>query len=254
MLPITIGALFLPPFYFALSVALLCLLGVWELSKLLGLKSPGWRIFYLLCFASLFYFAYLLPLKMVLWVAAIWWLIAFLLLLLYPAKGAKIYTNWIVRVLIGWLIFIPFWCALNALHTLGLYYLVMALCLVWAMDIGSYFAGTFFGKRKLAIHISPNKTIEGAIGGIFSALIIASIFNFMGGSDYKIWCLQLLLSVVTVIFSLVGDLYESMLKRIAGVKDSSNLLPGHGGIFDRIDSLTAAIPIFTLGLALFLTF
>jgi phosphatidate cytidylyltransferase len=250
--PLAIGLLCLPDLYFRLATAVLIGLAAWELSGLINWSFSSQRIFYLLFFYVLFYPAYLLPLSLVLWLAFGWWLIAFYLIMRYPIVGKKFYSGWLLRSLSGWLIFIPFWLALNALHTAGLYYLVLALCLVWAMDIGSFFAGTLFGKNKLAPQVSPGKTVEGAIGGVICALLVITIFNIARGIDYHDWWKWLLVALVTVSFSLIGDLFESMLKRVAGAKDSSNLLPGHGGIFDRIDSLTAAIPIFTLGWLLFL--
>lgn len=96
------------------------------------------------------------------------------------------------------------------------------------------------------------QTIEGAVGGIVTALLVIIVFSYFGNVDYSKWWQWLLVALITVIFSVVGDLFESVLKRIANVKDSSNLLPGHGGVFDRIDSLTAAVPIFTLCWLLFL--
>jgi phosphatidate cytidylyltransferase len=127
--------------------------------------------------------------------------------------------------------------------------LLFALFLIWAADVGAYFAGRAFGKRKLAPRVSPGKSWEGVYGGVALALVIAVIagewlFHLRGFA----WAPFLLLSVAIVLFSIVGDLGESLLKRQVGAKDSGTLLPGHGGLLDRIDSLLAALPATALGL------
>jgi phosphatidate cytidylyltransferase len=128
--------------------------------------------------------------------------------------------------------------------------LLYLMTLVWVADIGAYFSGRAFGRRKLAPAISPGKTLEGVLGGLLLNLLwISGVWFYSGG-----WGIAyppfLLVSLVTVGFSVVGDLFESILKREAGVKDSSQLLPGHGGVLDRIDSLIAATPVFLAGLFL----
>ncbi len=125
--------------------------------------------------------------------------------------------------------------------------LVMFVCLlVWAADSGAYFAGKSFGKRKMAPAVSPNKTIEGLVGGIITAVIVAWIFADLFDIQFTSPFHMIVITLVTVVISVLGDLVESMFKRVSGVKDSSNLIPGHGGILDRIDSLTAAFPVFAL--------
>lgn len=123
--------------------------------------------------------------------------------------------------------------------------LVLLVCLlVWAADSGAYFAGKSFGKRKMSPAVSPNKTIEGLIGGVITAIIIgwgaASAFNIQFESTSS----MLGIFIATIIISVLGDLVESMFKRASGIKDSGTIIPGHGGILDRIDSLTAAFPVF----------
>jgi phosphatidate cytidylyltransferase len=131
----------------------------------------------------------------------------------------------------------------------GAWRLLFAFALVWAADVGAYFAGRSFGRRKLAPQVSPGKTWEGAYGGLAFSLIIAAVagiwlFRLQGMA----WLPFLLLSLAVVLLSIVGDLGESLLKRQAGAKDSGTLLPGHGGMLDRIDSLLAAVPAMALGL------
>lgn len=143
------------------------------------------------------------------------------------------------------------WVALMVLHgaaSLGPTYVLFLLGLVWVADSGAFFVGRRWGRRKLARPISPGKTLEGACGGLAAGLLFslggAAAFNL----DPAQWPGFILICLVTVVFSIVGDLFESMIKRQHDVKDSGALLPGHGGILDRIDSLTAAAPIFLLGL------
>lgn len=130
----------------------------------------------------------------------------------------------------------------------GAWWLLFAFFLVFAADVGAYFAGRRFGRHKLAALISPGKTREGAVGG----LLLCAVWSGIGLLLFKLTGLQavgfVLLCIVIGIFSILGDLFESACKRIANVKDSGNILPGHGGMLDRIDSVVAAIPLFVLGL------
>ena len=136
-------------------------------------------------------------------------------------------------------------------------YLLSVMALVWIADIGAYFAGKAFGKRKLAPSISPGKSWEGAIGGCIAVLVIASLTVLFGGDAMadtfaartaaKLgWAALLAILILIVAASVVGDLFESQLKRRAGMKDSSNLLPGHGGVLDRIDALIPVLPLAAL--------
>ena len=134
----------------------------------------------------------------------------------------------------------------------GAEWLMYGLALIWVADIGAYFSGKRFGKNKLAVNISPGKTIEGLIG----ALVFTSLYTLLAGVYFDLNMTQavylLLISLVLTIISVVGDLYESTLKREVGLKDSGKLLPGHGGILDRIDSVLAAMPVFSLLLHFFI--
>lgn len=126
----------------------------------------------------------------------------------------------------------------------GLLYFFFVLLLIWATDSGAYFCGSAFGKRKLMPAISPNKTVEGAIGGILSAMIVAILFYFFTELQNRFPLpVLLIISVILSIFGQVGDLVESALKRYYGVKDSGKLLPGHGGILDRVDSWLFVFPV-----------
>jgi phosphatidate cytidylyltransferase len=129
---------------------------------------------------------------------------------------------------------------------LGNWLILSVMVLVWAADIGAYFSGRAFGKRKLAPQVSPGKSWEGVYGGLAVSLAITLVVGINRGWGFGQLLLGLLGAALVVMSSVIGDLTESMFKRRAGIKDSSNLLPGHGGVLDRIDSLTAAIPVFAV--------
>lgn len=185
--------------------------------------------------------------------SALWWLIALFIVLSYP-KIPHIWHNMLFKVFAGLMVLVPFYyvfCLLRfaeiypqGIH--GRWVLLYAIGLVWFADTGAYFAGRWFGRRKLVPHVSPGKTWAGLLGGVFSAMVLAVAFTSVMGLDVEHTLLWLLSSVLAVFASVLGDLTESLFKREAGVKDSGRLLPGHGGILDRVDSLTAALPIFFL--------
>lgn len=140
---------------------------------------------------------------------------------------------------------------IHSIHTgldwQGPYWLFYALSLVWVADIGAYFSGKKFGKNKLAPHISPGKTIEGLVGALMATSLYTLAASFYFDLTIIRATLLILLSIIVTLISVSGDLYFSFLKREAGLKDSGNILPGHGGILDRIDSVLAAMPLFLLG-------
>ena len=150
-------------------------------------------------------------------------------------------------LLVGVVLILPTWLALIQLRQIGALALLSIMAVVWLADIAAYFSGRAFGKHKLAPSISPGKTWEGAIGGglavILYGFMLSSNLPSVLSNNYGL--LFLVLVVLTAV-SIIGDLFESLLKRHAGVKDSSNILPGHGGILDRIDSLTSTLPLVAL--------
>ncbi|MDN3613602.1 phosphatidate cytidylyltransferase [Vibrio gallaecicus] len=184
----------------------------------------------------------------------IWWIIASGLAISYPKSLPSWQQSTILRHSFGLLTLLPFFWSIIILRATNIsvdpYHgakLVMFVCfIVWAADSGAYFTGKSIGKRKMAPSVSPNKTIEGLIGGIITALVIAWIFAGMFDIQFTSPVHMVVITLITVVISVLGDLVESMFKRVSGIKDSSNLIPGHGGILDRIDSLTAAFPVFAL--------
>jgi phosphatidate cytidylyltransferase len=159
----------------------------------------------------------------------------------------------------GFMVLVPAWVGLNHLRNGGFQFggvannLVVILYIflvVWVADIGAYFAGRAFGKAKLAPRVSPGKSWAGVWGGLAAVALLAIVASLLANAGVAEAMLLVVASLVTGFVSVLGDLLESMLKRFRGIKDSSQLLPGHGGIMDRIDSLTAAIPVFALMITL----
>lgn len=150
----------------------------------------------------------------------------------------------------GLLVLIPAWTGLVWIHQLdrGPYLVLSLLILIWIADSSAYFAGRRWGRHKLAPAVSPGKTREGAYGALAGGLCWGVTLAFWYAPTGGLGIGLVLLCLVTVLASIIGDLYESLIKRERGLKDSGALLPGHGGILDRIDSLTAAAPVFALGL------
>jgi phosphatidate cytidylyltransferase len=183
-------------------------------------------------------------------VGVVWWLLSLLWLKNYSFASDHDTHARMFKLAAGTLAVIPAWAALALIHggqPNGHRWLLIALLVIWGADTGAYFAGRRFGKHKLSPRISPNKTIEGLVGGMVASVVIALIAAPFAGATVAQLPWVALVVVVTVLFSVVGDLFESLLKRHVGAKDSGDLIPGHGGILDRIDSVLAALPVFALG-------
>lgn len=264
--PLTIAGIFLLPLkFFMLFCAAIFLLASREWGGFVGQKSVS-LVFYsfaLLLGASMLF----LPAEQ-LWLnsaansiitdglifAALWWCLSLLMVISYPKTAPAWKKSKIIKGLFGLFTLIPFFWAMVLLRSVniehdfyhGAQLLMFVFALVWAADSGAYFCGKKFGKHKLAPNVSPGKTIEGFAGGLFSAMIIAFFASLFFAVPAEKIVFFFIAAFVTTIASALGDLNESIFKREAGLKDSGNLLPGHGGIMDRIDSLTAAVPVFTL--------
>lgn len=256
LMPLMLAAIFLLPApLFALVMAFMVVLGAWEWSDLVAFKRG--RLPYVLFVALALLALYRLPQALVpmLWLSAAWWLLAFVLIRYYP-RGLPLWQSRPVRALMGLLVLLPMWLALLQLraHDLGPWLVLLLMLFVWSADIGAYFSGRRWGNAKLAPNVSPGKTWAGVIGAVVAALLLALLSGSWFADQYQwnpaSWLLWGVGTVLWVWVSVVGDLFESMLKRFRGIKDSSQLLPGHGGVLDRIDSLTAAAPLFLLWLAL----
>lgn len=226
------------------------LFGAWEWARFAGLTRPLARLCYLLVvslLAAMSWNATREPQQLMnlMFVAAAWWAVALLWLCLRPAA-----VSTVTAAVAGLLVLVPTWIAVARLLSgapapRGAALLMCLLLLVWAADVGAYFAGRRWGRLKLAPAVSPNKTWEGVLGGTALALVVALLeVRWLGCPMVPF----VGLAMVVVCASIIGDLTESMFKRVAGLKDSGSLLPGHGGVLDRIDSITAAAPFFVLGL------
>lgn len=208
------------------------------LSGIIMTAIAGLSLIYLADIWILFWFASIL-----IWLLSVRWVRA------YPEKD-----NWYNPSLLflGGLLIIAAVTAIFSLWQFSPWWLMYVFLLVWGADSGAYFVGRKFGMRKLAPHVSPNKSVEGLLGGLLTSTIIILIFALTYLDLALIpFLFFLLLSLVTVIASVQGDLLESMIKRRAGIKDSGRILPGHGGVLDRVDSLLAAAPIFAAGMYIF---
>ena len=189
--------------------------------------------------------------NIIIYIALAWWLLTLPLLNRFPFSSTHLIHNKWLKVIIGFIMLLSTFIALNLLRNTTAYgpdYVMYLLLIIWFADSGAYFTGRAWGKHKLIERVSPGKTWEGVAGAMTVSLVVAAVaVNLLNvTSSHSI--MFILLSLITVAFSVVGDLTESMFKRMVNLKDSGQLLPGHGGVLDRIDSLTAALPVFLAGL------
>ncbi|WP_325918359.1 phosphatidate cytidylyltransferase [Pseudomonas frederiksbergensis] len=250
LLPIALGGFFLlEGAGFALFIGLVVTLGAWEWARLAGFAAQSARVIYAAAVAAMLFIMYVVPglAPWVLGAAVLWWAVATFLVLTYP-QTTHHWANAATKLLIGLLILLPAWQGLIWIKQgpLGNWQIMAVMVLVWGADVGAYFSGRAFGKRKLAPKVSPGKSWEGVYGGLALSLVITAVVGFVRDWTVAQLLMGLISAALIVFVSVVGDLTESMFKRQSGIKDSSNLLPGHGGVLDRIDSLTAAIPIFAV--------
>jgi len=250
LLPIALGGFFLlEGAGFALFIGLVVTLGAWEWARLAGFAAQSARMIYAAVVAAMLFIMYVVPglAPGVLGAAVLWCAVATFLVLTYP-QTTHHWANAATKLLIGLLILLPAWQGLIWIKQgpLGNWQIMAVMVLVWGADVGAYFSGRAFGKRKLAPKVSPGKSWEGVYGGLALSLVITAVVGFVRDWTVAQLLMGLFSAALIVFVSVVGDLTESMFKRQSGIKDSSNLLPGHGGVLDRIDSLTAAIPIFAV--------
>lgn len=248
MAPVTLAGVFLLPLTgFGFFIAGIILLAAWEWARLSGFEQATARLLYALVVVACCVISLYLPPFLVLGVAALWWLAAFVLVKQYPGSG-RLLKSRLLRLLMGLITLVPAWFGLYELKQMpdSGWLIATLLVMIWAADCGAYFVGKCFGKVKLIERVSPKKTLEGLVGGVLAAMLLSSLVTLFGSVSFSVGLKLLILTILTVLVSVLGDLWESVLKRNVGIKDSGSLLPGHGGVLDRIDSLTAAVPIFTL--------
>lgn len=240
--------LWLPPGVAVAAVMVAVAAGAWEWAGLAGINSSAGRIVYAAAVAAGIAAAWWLTraapaLVGFLWCATVWWVLSLAWLVLAPGRGGSGVT-----AAAGFAVLVPAAVGLGRLVQLqpgGQVLLLFLLVLIAAADIGAYFGGRAFGRHKLAPRVSPNKTWEGFWAGMLAAAGAGTVGGLLFGEPLLPW---VFMCMAVALVSVVGDLVESMFKRKAGLKDSSALLPGHGGVLDRLDSLTAAGPVFLLGL------
>lgn len=257
---------------FSLVLGLIVILGAWEWGKLVGIDSLFKRGLLLLALIlpmmAIQFWPQILELiaQAVDWTdvrnysgilewfvipPVLFWILVMLLIRNAPAGVLKLEMKTIYKALIGWFVLLSAWMFLSRLRVFyGSEMTMYLLLLIWTADVSAYFVGKKFGKTKLSPDISPGKTVEGMYGALIASVLCAVILSLIYGFTFIIASDFVLLSALTVLISIYGDLFFSVVKRQRGVKDSGSLLPGHGGILDRVDSLTAAAPFFYAGVYL----
>jgi phosphatidate cytidylyltransferase len=240
-------------FYFALFIVLI---SAYEWAKLSAIKNISIRGVYALVITAIAWAIQRYAADYVPWsifIAVMWWFsITFYLKFAQPKAASSDLK--LDKLLVAFLVLPAAALAMEKIHAFqagpqiqGAALLFYALSLVWVADIGAYFSGKKFGKNKLAPHISPGKTKEGLLGAVITTSLYTLAASFYFDLDRDRAIMLVMLSVIVTFISVTGDLYISFLKREAGLKDSGNILPGHGGMLDRVDSVLAAMPVFTLG-------
>lgn len=245
LLAFFILALFYLPAMFFLSLIGLGLVWVsWEWSQLVA--APRWARL-VVVFVQLGLMALLATrlwhISSLIWIASLTWLFALASILRYQLQQRSLFENKSVTMCFGWVAMTLAWASLLKLYLASSHLTLMLFIIVWATDSGAYFAGKLCGRHRLIEKVSPNKTWEGLAGGCVLAIVSGVIANLYLAHVVMSWrflSVVLLLSLIVVI----GDLLASMLKRINNIKDMSQILPGHGGVLDRVDGLLAAAPFF----------
>lgn len=246
------GTLWLPPWAVGGLVAIAGFVAALEWAALAGIVGNAGRMLYaLLTLAAAASIQFAIgaggPIDGVLIAAAAWWLLAGVWIIAYELCGHPVVHAAAPLAVAGWLAIVPTLLAIWMLLARAPLALLGLFALVWSADILAFFGGRAFGHRRLAQRVSPGKTWEGLLIALLGTTAIAALVAVYLRPDG--WLPLVLLAALTVVLSVIGDLLESLLKRLRGVKDSGALLPGHGGVLDRVDSILAAAPTFTLGLA-----
>jgi phosphatidate cytidylyltransferase len=238
--------------YLAIILGLIVCLGAWEWTKFAALCNTPYGTLYVVFIGLSLAGCYLLLNTVwshfIIYTGAFWWLVAIGLIIAIEGQKIPLIQSPLIKLCIGFLVLIPAWLSLISLHGSisgnGPMHLIFLFLLIWTADIAAFFTGKKWGKNHLAALISPAKTWEGAYGAILASGLLAYLYGITLKLQLYDIIIFLILSVLTVIVSITGDLMESLMKRSVNIKDSGNILPGHGGVLDRIDSLSAAAPFF----------
>lgn len=253
LIPLVIfGILRLGHLSFAVLSGAILLIGAHEWTTLCPYPKGIQQISFMALFAAICCCLYFMQTPLILMASLLFWLSAGILVYRFDGNLPKGLTPPFVKALLGLIVLSGAFYGLLRLHSTseGAKWLIICLVLIWATDTFAYFTGRLIGKRPLAPLVSPKKTREGFWGGLIGTLLLAGGCYFaqlLPAISFSIW---MGLALGTILLSVIGDLFESLMKRVAGVKDSGKLLPGHGGILDRLDSLFAAIPLFALVIVL----
>jgi len=243
MLAVLLSSMFLfSGRYFSFVIYITSLLALYEWTRLLYFKSYEKKIFLLVSLALIYLIDSHLNSegsRLILWIASIFWLCAAPLFLIFKIT----LKNFFFSAFIGWILVMPLIISLNYLIQLNPWTVLIVLTTIWLADSSAYFFGKRFGKRKLAPSISPGKTWEGFLGALFVVSSFSIAITYFGFVNSYI---SILFFNLILLLSVEGDLFESYIKRMAKVKDSGDLIPGHGGVLDRIDSLCSSLPLATL--------
>ncbi|MEX2524808.1 MAG: phosphatidate cytidylyltransferase [Gammaproteobacteria bacterium] len=258
LLPLFVAAVwYLPTAWFALLTGVIICLAAWEWSNLAGLEQYWLRACFVVFVACMLGVVFTLRptiwSQLLIFMASVGWILVVMLIIAVEARLVLIPGSRLIKLLLGLLVLVPSWLSLILLQGGGSESRVLLLfivVLIAGADIGAYFTGRRWGRRKLAPIISPGKTRAGLAGGMAVSLAVALGYVLIDNIQGIELLIFISLCLITVLFSAAGDLLESLMKRSVNFKDSGTLLPGHGGVLDRIDSLTAAIPVFVTGLLL----
>ena len=254
--PLILWAIYaMPENFFALFSLILVSFGAWEWSVFAGWVKPLQRKLFFI--VNVFLFVAVLFLAntefntVIITTSLLWWIICVPLLLSFPFQKNNFIHNRIIKTLVGIVLLLATLVSMVSIRNnpeYGSAFVLYLVLMIWFADSGAYFAGRAFGKHKLIPNVSPGKTWEGVAGALIVTLVVALVaVNLLNISSSQSPAF-VLITFVTVIYSIVGDLSESMFKRMANIKDSGTLLPGHGGMLDRIDSLMSGLPVFYAGL------
>lgn len=237
---------------FAIASAAFVGIAAWEWAGLSFLEQIWQKGLYVLVTLVCLMISWVFSVDTILLVAVAFWLSNLFWVLTYPKYQTLWQRTRALGLISGVLVLIPFWMALIILksETQGLYWLAYIITLIAGADIFAYFTGRKWGKTALIPRVSPGKTLIGLYASIVWAIFFSTLSSWWIVANVTEFILLLLTSLIIVLSSILGDLFESMIKRLRGVKDSGVILPGHGGLLDRIDSLTAALPLFVVAIEL----
>lgn len=248
---VILALLFLPSLWLAILIGIISCAAAWEWASLVEDKMLAKCVYVAICGLLIIAAGNLLPeehVRLLMLIGSAYWVFVLLMLAFYQPNWLGNYMLQSFLTYSGYFVIVVAWLAMVKLNQQKPALLLFLFLIVWMADTAAYFTGKQFGKNKLAEHLSPGKTREGLLGAIIGTLVL----SLVGAWWFELTLIQaiyfVLLSILTALISVVGDLFESLLKRNAGEKDSGSLIPGHGGVLDRIDSILAAAPGFVLGM------